>query len=73
MENKDSTEFQSRKFKISLSGVAVPDGGATMRRGGTFSWNIPPPSDFAFSDKYRSCLILLRSINIMSINFKLCI
>ena len=65
MENKDSVEFQSRKFKISLSGVAVPD--AAQLNGGHFTWNIPPPSDLAFSDKYRSCLILLRSVDIMNI------
>jgi len=66
MENKDSVSYQSRKFKLSLSGVAVPDG--AQQNGGTFTWNIPPPSDIAFSDKYRSCLILLRSVNIMNIS-----
>ena len=62
MENKDSVSYQSRKFKLSLSGVAVPDG--AQQNGGTFTWNIPPPSDIAFSDKYRSCLIMLRKIDI---------
>ena len=56
MENKDSIKYQSRKFKLSLCGHS--DGN------GTFDFDIPPPSDIAFSDKYRSCLILLRSISI---------
>ena len=56
MENKDSVNYQSRKFKLSLCGHS--DGN------GTFVFDIPPPSDIAFSDKYRSSLILLRSISI---------
>ena len=66
MDSKDSVKYQSRKFKLSLSGVTRPDP-ATMLGGGTFTWSIPPPSDIAFSDKYRSCLILLRSVNLMNI------
>ena len=66
MENKDSSSYQSRKFKLSLTGTAQPVG-AAMLNGGTFKFRIPPPSDIAFSDKYRSCLILLRSISIMNV------
>tara|TARA_Y100001937_G_scaffold128649_3_gene206488 strand:+ start:147 stop:959 length:813 start_codon:yes stop_codon:yes gene_type:complete len=56
MENKDSVQYQSRKFKLNLSGV--------QEASGTFTFDVPPPSDIAFSDKYRSCLIMLRSIEI---------
>ena len=56
MENKDSVKYQSRKFKLSLCGHTNGNG--------TFDFDIPPPSDIAFSDKYRSCLILLRSLSI---------
>ena len=56
MENKDSVNYQSRKFKLNLSGMVAASG--------TFVFDIPPPSDIAFSDKYRSCLIMLRSIDI---------
>lgn len=56
MENKDSTAYQSRKFKLNLSGMVAGSG--------TFEFDVPPPSDIAFSDKYRSALIMLRSIDI---------
>ena len=56
MENKDSVKYQSRKFKLSLCGHTNGNG--------TFDFDIPPPTDIAFSDKYRSCLILLRSLSI---------
>ena len=64
--NKDSVDFQSRKFKITLTGTAQPTAAAMTHDGGTFRFRIPPPSDIAFSDKYRSALILLRSVSIMN-------
>ena len=64
--NKDSVDFQSRKFKVTLTGTAQPVAAMTSG-GGTFRFRIPPPSDIAFSDKYRSALILLRSVSIMNV------
>jgi hypothetical protein len=64
--NKDSVDYQSRKFKVTLTGTSQPIAAMTSG-GGTFSFRIPPPSDIAFSDKYRSCLILLRSVSIMNV------
>ena len=46
--NREEIGYHNRKFKYSLSGVAA---------GGFFLFDLQPPNEFAFSDRYSQCLI----------------
>tara|TARA_B110000285_G_scaffold226490_1_gene286326 strand:- start:538 stop:1263 length:726 start_codon:yes stop_codon:yes gene_type:complete len=46
--NREEIEYHNRKFKYSLSGVAAA---------GVFNFDLQPPNEFAFSDRYSQALI----------------
>ena len=45
---REEIEYHNRKFKYSLAGVATA---------GVFNFDLQPPNEFAFSDRYSQCLI----------------
>ena len=45
---REEIEYHNRKFKYSLAGVAA---------NGVYDFDLQPPNEFAFSDRYNQCLI----------------
>lgn len=53
--NKDTVDYHHRKFKLNLSGRSV---------NGSYTFDMDPPNEKAFSDRYNQCLVKVSRVSI---------